>query len=106
MILTHFSTTKTTSLQTVYLKQQVLGAEGGGEDLASDDVWERQQRKLQEEREQRELLKRRLQRQKDLAQAKFIAEQEKETLKQMERDIMEINQRRSVNTSNKSRNKR
>ena len=84
-------------------EQQVLGAEGGGEDLASDDVWERQQRKLQEEREQRELLKRRLQRQKDLAQAKFIAEQEKETLKQMERDIMEINQRRSVNTSNKSR---
>ena len=81
--------------------EPVEGAVGGEEDLASDEVWEKHQKKLQDERERRELLKRRLERQKNLALAEFEAEQEKDELKQMERDISELNQKRLVDTLNK-----
>ena len=59
-------------------------------------MWNKKQKILQENRERREKVKRHLERQKHLAQEKLIEEQEKEELYRMEKEIHEINQRRSV----------
>ena len=59
----------------------------GENDVASDEVWNKQQQLIKQGREKREQIKRRLEREKQLAEEKLVAEKEKEELQRMEREI-------------------
>ena len=70
-------------------------------DLGSDEVWCRQEEILQMNKEKRERLKKRLERQRILAEAKLIEEKEHMEITKMESEIVELNQRRSVVSRNR-----
>ena len=63
-------------------------------DLGREEVWQQQERIMNENREKRDRLRRRLERQKQIAQEKLREEQERIELIQMEQEIKEINNRR------------
>ena len=67
-----------------------------GDDVGQDEVWEQQQRIMEHNREKRDRIKKRLERQRQLAHERLREEEEKEELERMEREIKELNQKRSV----------
>ena len=66
-------------------------------DLGRDEVWAQQQQVIEANRQKRERARRRLEREMQIAEEKLREEQEREELRAMERQIMELNQKRSVN---------
>ena len=76
--------------------RQVVEVESENEnenDIARDEVWNRQQEILKENREKRERIKIRLERQRQLAEEKLQEEQEKEEFARMQREIKMLNQK-------------
>ena len=70
--------------------------ERDGQDLGSDEVWQKQEQILASNREKRERLRKRLERQKQIAEEKLWDEQERMELVRMENEIKQLNQKRSV----------
>ena len=69
-------------------------------DLDNDKTWWRQEQNMVENKEKFQCLKKKLQRQRQLEEAKLWEEQEKPELLRMEREIIQIKQKRSVTRSN------
>ena len=65
-------------------------------DLGRDEVWHVQAKAMQEAREQRERVKKRLVRQKMLAEEKLCDEHEHAKIAKMEQEIVQLNKERSV----------
>ena len=72
------------------------GENEGDRDLGVDEVWQREEENLATNRQKMDRLKKRLQRQCQLEEAKLQEEQERVELVRMEREIIELKQQRSV----------
>ena len=69
-------------------------------DLGHDETWRKQQELLQANRDKMDRMRRRLERQRKVEEAKLREEQERAELAKMEREILELKQKRSVNLKN------
>ena len=69
-------------------------------DLGRDEVWQQQQNVMEQNRQKRERVRKRLQREREIAAEKLREAEDREEMKRMEQEIIEINKKWSVHTKN------